>query len=155
MNENFDAFDEYAMKYDFDNHTHDNLYPLKTDLTASLSTKQIILNDKVISRVIKNIDDWKTICQEIVINNSGKTSEEILSLVEEEGEKSIATVKFVSDVTEQNLINKVYPIGAVYQTSDSTNPSTTFGQGTWKLFKQEDISIESTSYTLYSYLRIS
>lgn len=54
-----------------------------------------------------------------------------------------------------NLLLLVYPIGAVYQTTDNNlSPAIIFGGGEWKLLSQQDVSTQSGSTkTIYLYER--
>lgn len=48
-------------------------------------------------------------------------------------EKRLATLEKENVANIDNFINKIYPIGSIYLSMSSTNPSTLFNVGTWEL----------------------
>ncbi len=54
--------------------------------------------------------------------------------------------KTILDTCKQELLNKLYPIGSIYMSVNSTSPSTLFG-GTWEQIK-DTFLLGSGSYTL-------
>lgn len=57
--------------------------------------------------------------------------------------------KTILDTCKQELLNNLYPIGSIYMSVNSANPSTLFG-GTWEKIKDKFLLASGDSYELGS-----
>ena len=73
------------------------------------ATNQLTLNSKPIVRMFEDESEYRSWGAEFVANNNDKTASEQLKLIEEEKKKSIASIKFVTDLYD-SLNNRIKAI---------------------------------------------
>lgn len=73
--------------------------------------------------------------------------DEALSLTSENPvQNKVITAEFNKKVNESDILNKTYPVGAIYMSVNSTSPASLFG-GQWEQFKDTFLLAHGDTYT--------